>query len=211
MLIVWIVLGIVGLIVVSFLIWSVIWVRKLTHPELAEQTTKQLKDRIRLGEDRIQQGEERIRHGDGSIQKSNEYIRQCKEMIARDKKAGKNQQVLEGLIARNVFGETEMKEITVLVSRGTALVERDRELSMPIGVLTDESTKMTKRSTNLILTVREKKRDEVQPELDELDAKIPEIDAQINELRAQQQARQPEIMAMYAEVEKWIAVGQSRL
>jgi len=209
MLMLWIILGIVGLVVLAVVIYSVIWVFvNLSKGRKDPEHFEKIKQK---SEDQIRKNDEQIRKNDERVQRNLEQAQQCQKIIEKNKISRKAQRSINNLATQNVFSEEEMGTITQLTNRATELLDNNTALLDSDIALTDESIKMIKRQTQIIGTFRDKKRDELQPELEELDIKIQEVEAQIAELNVQTQAQRIEIDATNAELAKWAELGRSRL
>ena len=205
----WIILGIVGLVVLAVIIYSVIWVfanlsKGRKDPEHFEKIQQKSQEQIRKNDEQIRKNDERI-------QELHEQNRQDDEYLAQNKQSRKVLAELNTLAARNIFTEDEMREITKLSNCSAELSRSHTALLASDGMLITKGTKITRRQTQIATTFREKKRDELQPELEELDAKVRELDAQSATLNEQIQAQRLEIYAVDSAIEKWVELGRSRL
>ena len=205
----WIILGIVGLVVLAVIIYSVIWVfANLSKGRKDPEHFEKMKQK---SEEQIRKNDEQIRKNDERIQELHEQNRQDDEYLAQNKQSRKVLAELNTLAARNIFTEDEMREITKLSNCSAELSRSHTALLASDGMLITKGTKITRRQTQIATTFREKKRDELQPELEELDAKVRELDAQSATLNEQIQAQRLEIYAVDSAIEKWVELGRSRL
>jgi len=214
--IIWIILGVLWIVVLAIIIYSVIWVlanlsKGRKDPEHFEKIKQKSDEQIRKNDEQIRKNDERVRRNDERIQQHCERIQQNDEYLEKNEKVRKVLREINILTTRNAFTQEEMKEITRLSNHSAELTKNNTDLSEPILGLLDESTKLTKRETAIITTFREKKRDELQPELEELGRRIQEIVVQIEELEVQKDTRQLEIDIVDAELAKWAELGRSRL